>query len=93
MKVTMTYNPSCGTARNVLALLQERSIEPEIIEYLKTPLTRDQISALVKKMGVPVRDVVRAKEKLYSELKLENSLSIVISEKKCKQQAAITTTE
>lgn len=73
MKVTMTYNPSCGTARNVLALLQERSIEPEIIEYLKTPLTRDQISALVKKIGVPVRDVVRAKEKLYSELKLENA--------------------
>lgn len=73
MKVTMTYNPSCGTARNVLALLRERGIEPEIIEYLKTPLTRDEIAALVKKMDVPVRDVVRAKEKLYSELKLEDA--------------------
>jgi arsenate reductase (glutaredoxin) len=71
MKVTMTYNPSCGTARNVLAILRERGIEPEIIEYLKTPLSVDDIRALVKAMGASVRDVVRAKEKLYSELKLE----------------------
>jgi len=73
MKVSMTYNPSCGTARNVLALLRERGIEPKIIEYLKTPLSRDEIAALVKAMGVTVRDVVRAKEKFYAELKLENA--------------------
>jgi arsenate reductase (glutaredoxin) len=73
MKVTMTYNPACGTARNVLAFLRERGIEPEIIEYLKTPLSADDIRALVKTMGVPVRDVVRAKEKLYSDLKLEKA--------------------
>src|SRR6201986_214998 len=71
MKVTMTHNPGCGTARNVLALLRERGIEPEIIEYLKTPFSADDIRALVKQMNVPVRDVVRAKENLYSELKLE----------------------
>jgi arsenate reductase len=71
MKITMTYNPSCGTARNVLALLRERGIEPTIIEYLKTPLSKSEIAVLVKQMGVPVRDIVRAKEKLYSELKLE----------------------
>ncbi len=73
MKISMTYNPACGTARNVLALLRERGIEPTIIEYLRTPLTRDEIAALVKQMGVPVRDVVRAKEALYSELKLESA--------------------
>ena len=73
MKVSMTYNPSCGTARNVLALLRERGIEPEIIEYLKTPLSKTEIAALVKKTGGSVRDVVRAKEKLYSELKLETA--------------------
>jgi arsenate reductase len=71
MKVTMTYNPGCGTARNVLALLRERGIEPEIVEYLKTPLSADDIRALVKAMKVPVRDVVRTKEALYSDLKLE----------------------
>ena len=73
MKVSMTYNPACGTARNVLALLRERGIEPEIIEYLKTPLQAGDIMALVTAMKVPLRDVVRTKEKLYSELKLEKT--------------------
>ena len=73
MKVTMTYNPACGTARNVLAILRERGIEPETIEYLKTPLSGDEIMALVKTMQVPLRDLVRAKEGLYSELKLEKA--------------------
>ena len=62
MKAWMTYNPNCGTARNVLALLRERGIEPEIVEYLKTPLTRDQIAALVQQMGVKVAEVVRWKQ-------------------------------
>ena len=73
MKVTMTYNPSCGTARNVLGLLRARGVEPEIIEYLKHPLSKAEIAALVKKMGVKARDVVRAKEKLYSDLQLESA--------------------
>ena len=70
MTVWMTYNSNCGTARNVLALLREKGIEPEIREYLKQPLTRDEITALVAQMGVPVRDVMRSKEPLYAELAL-----------------------
>jgi arsenate reductase len=66
----MTYNPNCGTARQVLAILRERGIEPQIIEYLKTPLQRDEIMALVKQMHVPLRDVVRTKEPIYAELGL-----------------------
>jgi len=73
MKVTMTYNNQCGTARNVLAILREKGIEPEIVEYLKTPFTKAEIAALVKQMGVAVRDVVRAKEPLYAELKLADA--------------------
>jgi arsenate reductase len=73
MKITIYHNPKCGTSRNVLALIRDKHIEPEIIEYLKTPLSRAQLAALVKKMQVPVRDVVRAKEALYSELKLEQA--------------------
>jgi arsenate reductase (glutaredoxin) len=73
MKVSMTYNAACGTARNVLTLLRERGIEPEIIEYLKTPLSGEAIMALATAMKVPLRDLVRAKEKLYSELKLEKA--------------------
>ena len=70
MDVTMTHNPNCQTSRNVLALLRQRGIEPTIIEYLKTPLQRDEIMALVKQMHVPLRDVVRAKEPIYAELGL-----------------------
>src|SRR6185437_9396683 len=73
MKVTIYHNPKCSTSRTVLGLIHDKGIEPEIIEYLKTPLTRAEIAALVKKMGVPVRDVVRAKEPLYAELKLDKA--------------------
>lgn len=63
MKAWMTYNPNCGTARNVLAILREKGVAPDIREYLKEPLSRDEIAALVQQMGVPVRDVLRWKEK------------------------------
>ena len=63
MNVWMTYNPNCGTARNVLALLRERGIAPEIREYLKQPLSRAELAALVKEMGAPAREIVRWKEK------------------------------
>ena len=63
MKAWMTHNPKCETSRNVLAILRERGIEPEIVEYLKHPLTRAQIAALVKEMGVPMRNVVRWKQR------------------------------
>ena len=62
MKVWMTFNPGCGTARNVLAAIRAKGIEPEVREYLKQPLTADEITALVAKMGVPLKDVVRWKQ-------------------------------
>jgi arsenate reductase len=70
MKATIYHNPKCSTSRNVLALLRERGIEPEIIEYLTNPLSDGDIMTLVKQMGVPLREVVRAKEPIYAELKL-----------------------
>ena len=73
MKATMTHNPACQTSRNVLAILRDKGIEPVIIEYLKTLLSRAQIAALVQQTGAPVRDIVRKKEALYSELELENA--------------------
>src|SRR4051812_21138134 len=63
MKVWMTYNAKCGTARNVLELLRARGIEPTLREYLKEPLTADEITALAKKMKAPLRDLVRWKQK------------------------------
>jgi arsenate reductase len=63
MTVTIYHNPACGTSRGALAIIRERGIEPTIIEYLKTPLSKDQLTALIAKMGVPVKDVVRWKQK------------------------------
>jgi arsenate reductase len=73
MKATIYHNPRCQTSRNVLALLRDHGIEPTIIEYLKNPLDRDEIIKLVQAMKVPMRDVVRAKEPLYAELKLADA--------------------
>ena len=70
--ITIYHNPQCGTSRNVLALIRNTGAEPEVIEYLKTPPTRETLVALIGQMGVPVRDVMRRKEALYGELALDN---------------------
>jgi len=70
--VTIYHNPKCGTSRNVLALIRNTGTEPEVIEYLKTPPTREKLVELITQMAVPVRDVMRRKEKLYEELALDN---------------------
>ncbi|ABM37889.1 arsenate reductase (glutaredoxin) [Polaromonas naphthalenivorans] len=70
--VTIYHNPKCGTSRNVLALIRNTGVEPEVIEYLKTPPSRETLVELIARMAVPVRDVMRAKEALYSELALGN---------------------
>jgi arsenate reductase (glutaredoxin) len=63
MHVTIYHNPNCGTSRGALAIIRERGIEPTIIEYLKTPLSPEELRALIHQMNVPVRDVVRWKQK------------------------------
>ncbi|MDO8720183.1 MAG: arsenate reductase (glutaredoxin) [Polaromonas sp.] len=70
--ITIYHNPQCGTSRNVLALIRNTGAEPEVIEYLKTPPTRETLLALMAQMAVPVRDVMRRKEALYGELALDN---------------------
>lgn len=71
MQVTIYYNPNCSTSRNVLAAIRAAGHEPRIFEYLKTPLSRGALAALVTRMNVPVRDVVRSKEPLFRELGLD----------------------
>jgi arsenate reductase len=70
--IKIFHNPNCGTSRNALALLRERGIEPEVIEYLKTPPTRKELAAIVKRSGLSARDFLRTREKLYGELDLAN---------------------
>jgi arsenate reductase len=68
--VTLYHNPNCGTSRNVLAMLRERGIEPAIIEYLKTPPTRETLKALIAATGLPMREAMRGKDALFSDLGL-----------------------
>ncbi len=67
------HNPRCSTSRNALAMMQEKGLEPEIIEYLKTPLSRHELKTLIAATGLTVRQAMRSKEAIYSELNLGNS--------------------
>lgn len=66
------HNPRCSTSRNALAMMREKGLEPEIIEYLKTPLSRSELKALIADTGLTVREAMRSKEAIYSELNLDN---------------------
>ncbi len=70
--ITIYHNPRCGTSRNTLALIRNTGVEPEIVEYLLTPPSRETLLALAAQMATPVRALLRAKEKLYDELQLGN---------------------
>ena len=70
MTVTVFHNPDCGTSRNVLGILRHAGIEPEVIEYLKTPPTKERLRALIADMGIAVRDLLREKGTPYAELRL-----------------------
>src|SRR6187551_3420638 len=70
--ITIYHNPQCGTSRNTLALIRNSGAEPNVIEYLKTPPSRETLQQLINSMAVPVREVMRSKEKLYAELNLGN---------------------
>ncbi|MDP3413214.1 MAG: arsenate reductase (glutaredoxin) [Polaromonas sp.] len=70
--ITIYHNPQCGTSRNTLALIRNSGAEPEVIEYLQTPPSRETLQQLVSVMGVPVREVIRQKGTPYAELQLDN---------------------
>jgi len=71
MHVTIYHNPDCGTSRNALHAIRAAGYEPQVIEYLKTPPTRDELKDLIARMNVTVRDVVRKREPLFLELRLD----------------------
>lgn len=70
--ITIYHNPACGTSRNTLALIRNSGVEPTVVEYLKTPPSREQLADLIRRMGVPVRDVLRQKGTPYAELGLDD---------------------
>ena len=69
--LTIFHNPACGTSRNVLAMIRHAGIEPTVIEYLKTPPSREKLIELITDMGIPVRALLRQKGTPYDELGLQ----------------------
>lgn len=72
MTVTIYHNPACGTSRNTLAMIRASGVEPEIIEYLKTPPTREKLTALATSIGAGVRALLREKGTPFAELGLDD---------------------
>jgi arsenate reductase len=70
MTVTIYHNPQCGTSRNTLAMIRQSGEEPRIIEYLKTPPSRERLIELIGEMGISVRSLLREKGTPYAKLKL-----------------------
>jgi arsenate reductase len=70
--ITIYHNPACGTSRNVLALIRNSGEEPKIIEYLKTPPTRDELANLIRRMGITPRDLLRRKGTSYDARGLDD---------------------
>ncbi len=69
---TIYHNPACGTSRSALQMLHDRGIQANVIEYLVTPLSRDELAALIQAAGLSAREAIRAKEPVFNELKLND---------------------
>lgn len=72
MTVTIYHNPDCGTSRNVLAMVRQSGVEPVVIEYLKTPVSRTKIMEMVTAAGLSLREAIRQKDTPYAELGLDD---------------------
>ena len=72
MLVTIYHNPACGTSRNTLAMIRASGVEPTVIEYLKTPPTREKLQEIISKTGGNIHALIREKGTPYAELGLDN---------------------
>ncbi|MBB3947654.1 arsenate reductase [Rhizobium skierniewicense] len=72
MDVTIYHNPDCGTSRNTLGLIRHAGIEPDVIEYLKTPPSRADLAKMISDAGLTVRQSIREKGTPYADLGLDN---------------------
>ena len=69
-EVTIFHNPDCGTSRNTLAIIRHAGLEPEVIEYLKAPPSKEQVRQLLAEMKMSVRQLLRDKGTPFAELGL-----------------------
>lgn len=74
MNVTIYHNPSCGTSRNVLAIIRAAGIEPTIVEYLKTPPSKEELKQILVALGGNVRMLLRHRDTPYAQLGLRDQM-------------------
>ena len=67
------HNPKCSTSRKTLELLRDNGIEPDVVQYLKTPPSRAELVEMIRAAGIDVRTAVRKREALYAELDLADA--------------------
>ncbi len=72
MTVTIWHNPRCSKSRQALALLRERGVDPRVVEYLKTPPAAGEIEAVLERLGMEPRDLMRRKEAAYRAAGLDD---------------------
>jgi arsenate reductase len=72
MDITIYHNPACGTSRNTLALIRNTGVEPQVIEYLQHPPSRETLADLIKRAGLSVLEAIRTKGTPYLELHLDD---------------------
>ncbi|MBV7536321.1 arsenate reductase (glutaredoxin) [Duganella sp. sic0402] len=73
MSITIYHNTACGTSRKTLEAIRAAGVEPQIIDYLKNPPSRAELKAMIAKAGITVRQAMRNKGELYTELGLADS--------------------
>ena len=69
--VTLWHNPRCSKSRNAAALLEEKGIDAEVVKYLDTPPTKEELKTLLSQLGMSARELMRTKEDVYKELNLK----------------------
>jgi arsenate reductase len=73
--LTFYHNPKCSKSRTALAMLEERGLKPRIVEYLKTPLSAQELASLIAKLGMPAQQLVRKGEEIYKSRYAGRSLT------------------
>jgi len=72
MTVTIYHNPRCSKSRQTLALIEGKGVTPKIVDYLESPPSVQELKAILKKLGLKPRDIVRKGEAVYAELGLKD---------------------
>ncbi|UPT76893.1 arsenate reductase (glutaredoxin) [Sulfurovum sp. XGS-02] len=70
--VTIWHNPRCSKSRNAAALLEEKGIEAEVVKYLDTPPSKEELKEVLNMLGISARELMRTKEAIYKELNLKD---------------------